>query len=60
VGAEARAHDPLERLAVGPDERDLAHGGDVEVDRLQQVAERRGCCGASVVQEPDRAERASS
>ena len=57
MGAELRAHDALERLAARPHERDLAHGGDVEVDRLQQVAERLRVLRRDRVQQPDRAER---
>src|SRR5512132_295464 len=57
VRAEARAHDALERAAVGPHQRDLADGGDVEVDRLQQVAERGRVLRGERVQQPDRAER---
>src|SRR4051812_20576496 len=57
VGAEARAHHALERAAVGAHQCDLPDGGDVEVDRLQQVAEGGGVLGRERVQEPDRAER---
>ena len=42
MGAERVAHDPLERPAVVADERDLADGREMEVERLQRVAERVG------------------
>src|SRR3954454_13209189 len=57
VGAEAAAHDALERLAIGPDQRHLAHRGDVEVDRLQEMAERLRMLGGERGQQPDGAER---
>ena len=49
--AEALAHHALERRAVVADERDLAHARRVEVDRLQQVAERRRVLGRDRVQQ---------
>ena len=39
-GRNCAAHDALQSAAVLADERDLAHGGEVEVQRLQQMPER--------------------
>src|SRR5215213_7299883 len=55
--AVGRAHHALERCEVLAHERDLAHGGDGEVDRLEQVPERGGVLGGDRVQQADHAER---
>ena len=43
--------------AVGPDDRHLAHGREVEVDRLQQVAECAGVAPGHRIEQPQHAER---
>ena len=55
--AQLRAHHALELPRVPADERDLARGGEVEVERLEQVRERRGVLGGDRVQQPQLPER---
>src|SRR5215207_11456435 len=57
VGTEGAAHDALERLRAGADDRDLLDRGEVEVERLQQVPEGGRMLGRDGVQQPQHAER---
>src|SRR5829696_9710193 len=54
---ELAAYDALERPRVRADDRNLLDRREVEVERLQQVRERRRVLGRDLVQQPQDAQR---
>ena len=55
-GPELGADDAFELARVRPRERDLADGGEVEVERLEEVGERLRVAGREAVQQPQHAD----